>query len=179
MATRRPSRYWDAGVFLAWLKNEQWRLDEVKAVLKAAEAGQILLVTSSVSFVEVVKFDRKQAVVELPDTDCKKIEDFFRRSYIDVRLFDPLTAELARRYIWDYGLATRDAMHLATASRWHLTQLDTFDDHLLDLNGKFPDINISHPNLPVQLEMTDFIDATSPDQPEDEEGQDSIDLDEV
>lgn len=179
MATRRASRYWDAVVFLAWLKNEQWRLDEVKAVLKAAEAGQVLLVTSSVSFVEVVKLDRKQAVVEMPASDCKKIEDFFRRSYIDVRLFDPLTAELARRYIWDYGLQTRDAMHLATASRWHLTQLDTFDEHLLGLNGKFPGINISHPNLPVQFEMTDFIDATSPDQPEDEEGQDSNDPDEV
>jgi hypothetical protein len=70
-------------------------------------------------------------------------------------------------------------MHLATASRWHLTQLDTFDQHLLDLNGKFPNINISHPNLPVQLEMADFIDEAGPGQPDDEDGQGSGETDEV
>jgi predicted nucleic acid-binding protein len=178
MATRPTPRYWDAGVFLAWLKEEKWRLDEVNAVLKAAEAGHILLVTSSVSLVEVVKLDAKQAVIEIPAADCAKIEGFFRRSYISVRLLDPPTSAMARQYIWDYGLTTRDAMHLATAVSLHLTQLDTYDQDLLDLNGKVPGINISHPNVPVQFEMTDYtFDETPAENAEEDKGQDSGDSD--
>jgi predicted nucleic acid-binding protein len=175
----RSLRYWDAGVFIALLKPEAWRLDEVNAVLKVAEAGQILVVTSSVSLVEVVKLDAKQAIIEIPAADCAKIEGFFSRSYVSVRLLDFKVGATARDYIWRYGLDTRDSIHLATAVRYHLPQLDTYDQHLLDLNGKISGLNISHPNLPVQFEMADFNfdEAAADEDAEEDESQDAGDPD--
>jgi predicted nucleic acid-binding protein len=172
----RSIRYWDAGVFLALLKNEEWRIAEIQAVLKAAEAGQVLIVTSSVSLVEVVKLDQKQAIIEIPPADCAKIEGFFQRSYISVRLLDPRVSAMARQYIWQHGLSTRDAMHLATAVRYRIPQLDTYDQGLLDLNGQIPGLSISHPNLPLQTEMGDFMEADQPEADEDGEASNADDL---
>jgi hypothetical protein len=127
----------------------------------------------------VTKRDAKHAVIEIPVADRAKIEGFFHRAYITVRLFDFATAALARDFLWRYGLSTRDAMHLATAVRYHVPQLDTYDDGLIDLNGQVPGINISHPNLPLQYEMADFNfdEAPANEDAEEDESQDAGDPD--
>lgn len=151
-------RYWDTGPFLAWLRKETYRLGDVEPVIRAAEAGQIRLVTSAVTLVEVVKLDRKNAPIEVPPEDADTIRRYFLNSYIHVRTFDRPTATLARGLIWDYGLTTRDAMHLATAIRSRVTLLETFDgDDLIPLSGRVgdPPIEIRTPRYDPVLTVAD------------------------
>jgi predicted nucleic acid-binding protein len=144
-------RYWDTGPFLAWLKAETHRLADVEPVIRAAEAGKVRLVTSSVTLIEVVKLDQKNAPIEVPPDDAEKIRQFFLKSYISVRTFDRPTATLARQLIWDHGLTTRDAMHLATATRWRMPLLETLDaGDLIPLSGKVGD-----PAIEIRLPFFD------------------------
>lgn len=152
-------RYWDTGPFLAWLKNEAHRLVDVAPVIEAAEAGNVRLVTSSVTLVEVVKLDQKQAVVEIPPEDAEKIRQYFLRSYISIRTFDRPTATIARQLIWEHGLQTRDAMHLATAIRWKLPLLETYDvGDLVPLSGK-----VGNPPIEIRLPRYDIPDVSDED----------------
>jgi len=133
-------RYWDTAPFLAWLKRESHRLADVEPVIRAAEIGKVRLITSSVTLVEVVKLDQKDAAIQVPPEDAETIRQWFLRSFISLRTFDRPTATIARQLIWDHGLKTRDAMHLATAIRWRVPVLETFDsDDLIPLNGKVGD----------------------------------------
>jgi hypothetical protein len=46
----RPTKklhYWDSCVFLAFLKNEKDKINDCISVLKAAENGQVIIVTSA------------------------------------------------------------------------------------------------------------------------------------
>lgn len=152
-----PARYWDAGPFIAWLKQETRddRAARCEPVIRAAERGRMLLVTSSVSLVEVVKLDEKGARINVGKEAEAKITAFFRQPYILIRDHDFRTAELSRRLIWEYDLSTRDAIHAATALRWNMTQLDTFDGGLLALDGNLgpPPLRITVPELPEQMEL--------------------------
>ncbi len=132
------TRYWDAGPFLAWLKNEQRddRARRCESVIRPAERGELVIVTSSISLVEVVRLDQRGGVVNVGPEAAAAIDAFFRQPYISIRVVDVRIGELARDLIWRFGLSTRDALHLATALRYGITQVDTFDGGLLGLDGK-------------------------------------------
>lgn len=49
----KPRHYWDSCTFLAVLKNESDKINECLSVIKAAEAGEIIIVTSALTFIEV------------------------------------------------------------------------------------------------------------------------------
>lgn len=165
---RQKARYWDAGPFIAWLASEtrDERADRCAPIIKAAQSNQLLIVTSSVSLIEVVKLDKKDAVVNLPPEAEAKIVAFFHQPYISIRDFDPRTAEIARDLTWKHGLSTRDAMQAATALRWKVPQMDTFDGGLLKLDGVLgsPGLRITKPDLPQQLDL-----ALAADEPIDED----------
>lgn len=152
-------RYWDTGPFLAILKREAHRLADVEPVMRAAEAGEFRIVTSTVTLIEVVKLDQKQAPIEVPPEDAETIRSYFMRSHIIVRTFDRPTAEVARQLIWAHNLETRDAMHLATAIRSRVTLLETLDTKdLVPLSGMVGDPPIEirlpryDPPAPVDLD---------------------------
>jgi predicted nucleic acid-binding protein len=50
--------YWDSCVFLALLKNEPDKINECLAVLKAAKNRQVTIVTSALTFIEVVRLEK-------------------------------------------------------------------------------------------------------------------------
>ena len=63
-------------------------------------------------------------------------------------------AEDVRRLIRTHrGLTTLDAAHIATALRWHVPLLETYDDRLLNLNGLEgnPPLAILEPKWNVSL----------------------------
>lgn len=141
-------RYWDTGPILAWLKREAHHLPDVEPVIRATDEGRVRLVTSSVTLVEVVKLDQKNAPVTVPPEDAELIRKFFQRSALSVRALDSLTTGIARQLIWDHGLEVRDAVHLATALRWKIPLLETYDrKDLVRLSGKVgtPPIEIRLP----------------------------------
>jgi predicted nucleic acid-binding protein len=146
-----PIRYWDAATFLAWLKPEPARKPACEGWLDLARQGKLLIVTSTVTLAEVVKFD-KSDILNLPPETAATIEGFFRNSWISLRNVDPDIGERARGLMWDHALRVRDAIHLATALRYRAPFLDTYDDQLVALNDRFPEITIGYPpQVPVQL----------------------------
>lgn len=154
-------RYWDSVTFLGWLSDEPDKIPACKPVLEAAEAGTITLVTSALTIAEVLwlKGHKKVDAVH-----AKKIEAFFRHSWIVVREVDRFVAEDARELIWNKNVKPKDAIHLATALRQdvQLDQFDTFDDGLIKLSGSLgdPPLSIGHPSLPPRLPFESAVDET-------------------
>ena len=112
----------------------------------------MVLVTSALTITEVLwpKGHKKVAAQH-----AKKIEDFFRHSWIIVRELDRFIAEDARELVWNKNVKPKDAIHLATALRQdvQLDQFDTFDEDLIKLSGSLgdPPMTIGRPSLPPKL----------------------------
>ena len=97
----RPTKklhYWDSCVFLAFLKNEKDKINDCISVLKAAENGQVIIVTSALTFIEVVKLEKGQP--KLPKESEEKIRYFFPHEWIyiyDVDIRNPLSELMIRK----------------------------------------------------------------------------------
>lgn len=145
-------RYWDAVTFLGWLSEEADKVSDCKPVLEAAEAGSITLVTSALTIAEVLWLKGHKKV---DASHARKIEAFFRHSWIVIREVDRFVAEDARELVWNKNVKPKDAIHLATALRQDVTldQFDTFDGDLIKLSGTLgePPLTIGRPNLPAKL----------------------------
>ena len=149
-------RYWDSATFLGWLKAEPDKVEDCRPVLEAAKAGRITIITSAITIAEVLRLkghDRIDA------SQARKIEAFFRHSWIVVREVDRFVAEESRELIWYKNVTPKDALHLATALRQDvpIDQFDTFDGGLIKLSGTLgePPLTIGRPNLPAKLPFED------------------------
>lgn len=154
-----PRRYWDSSAFLGWLLPESEREDACNSVLQAAENGELEIVTSAFTLTEVIKLKGKP---ELKKEHEGQIAKFFQREYIILRNVDRFIALAAQRLVWDQGLTPKDSIHVATALRWKIPVLDTFDDRLIALNGKLaldegnpasPKLEITTPHVPMQMDL--------------------------
>ncbi|MBW4680668.1 MAG: PIN domain-containing protein [Microcoleus vaginatus WJT46-NPBG5] len=148
--------YWDSCTFLALLKNETDKINECISVIKAAQSGQVRIVTSTLTFIEVVKLEKGKP--KLPKEDEEKIRAFFKHEWISIYDVDRKIAELARELMWQYeGLKPKDSTHVATAVRAKVNVLDTFDDGLIKLSSKIgdPPLIIQRPFLQTQLDLFD------------------------
>lgn len=90
-------RYWDSDAFLGWLLNEHDKAPKCEGVLRAAEAGQLQIVTSALTLTEVIRLKGKP---RLPRTQEDRIRAFFEHDWIVVRDVDRFIAEDARELIW-------------------------------------------------------------------------------
>lgn len=150
----RERRYWDSDCFIGWLAEEEDKVPDCRTVIRAAEAGEVLIVTSSLTIAEVVKLKR---ATPIPRESAEKVRAFFRRSFIVVRELDRFLAERAQEVVWDYGVDPKDAVHVATAIATDVVQLDTFDERLIARSGKVgsPPLAIGRPFVPEQLAVFD------------------------
>jgi predicted nucleic acid-binding protein len=147
--------YWDSDAFLAWLLPEPARVPRCRAVIEAAEQGQVRLITSAITLSEVVHLKGKP---RMNDGDNEKIRDFFRNPYILIRNLDRRTADLSRELIWKQSLNPKDAIHLATAIFAGVKLMHTFDAELIAASEKFgdPKIKIEEPSIPQQMALSNF-----------------------
>lgn len=148
-------RYWDSGVFLAWLLPEPERTAACRGVIRAAEKGDLRIVTSGVTLTEVIKLKGRPPLKAEQEALINK---FFQHRYILVRNCDRFVAEYARQLIWEYpALKPKDSIHVATAIKTRLPVLDSYDDGLLALDGKVgtPALRIGEPHVPEQLSLLD------------------------
>lgn len=143
-----PRRYWDSTVFLAWLLPEPDRQPVCREVLKAAEDGQLQIVTSSITLTEVIKLPGRE---RLEKDQEQLIRRFFMNEYIIIQSVTRFVAEEARNLIWSYArLHPKDSIHVATALFIKEPVLDTFDEKdLIQLDGKLenPPLKIGNPSL--------------------------------
>lgn len=154
MATLPPRRYVDSDVFLGWLKNEPDKVEECRTVIRGAEEGLIVLVTSSLTLTEVIKLGPGREILE---TDQQKVVDFFKHEWIIVRLLDRRIAEYARQLIWKHGFAPKDSIHVATAVIERIPRMDTCDAELIGKSGQIgePPLIIGRPDLQHQSTFDD------------------------
>jgi len=142
-----PRCYWDSSCFIAWLKPEPERRARCQEVLRAAERGEIQIVTSAMSLIEVIKLDK--GPLQISQEKEKKISAFFKHNYIIIVQVSRQLGEQARSLIWNHGLRPRDSIHAATALSEKLTDLHTFDRDFLRLDRKIgkPLLTISEPHM--------------------------------
>jgi len=145
-------RYWDSCCFLGWLKEEPDKLGECEAGIRLAERGKLVLVTSALTLAEVLSLKGKNPI---PVADREKVRRFFENAYIDIYDVDRAIAEAAQDAVWNYGIAPKDAIHVATAISTArdlgIEQLDTFDNALIGHSRTIgnPPLVIGRPSLPV------------------------------
>jgi predicted nucleic acid-binding protein len=102
-----------------------------RAIIDEAKKGKVEILTSTLSFVEVCKKSDVRTVGE------DKIGAFFENDFILPMNLDRIVGEHARLLMTSgyTGLKPLDAVHLASAVLGQATEMHTFDDKLLKLNG--------------------------------------------
>jgi len=140
MKPKRRIFYWDSSVFIAFLNEESARSENVAQILEEAEAGDVFIITSSFTLVEVIKL---KGSTPIRIEDQKKVTDFFEKDYFRFVDATRKITEAARNLIWkSSGLWPKDAVHLASAvefgSRADLDCIHSYDRDFLALNGKLP-----------------------------------------
>lgn len=152
------SRYWDSNCFLKWLKEEPDH-EKCRGVLHEAVGGKIKILTSALTIAEVIFIKTGKKITQ---EQANEIRYMFEEDYIEIVNIDRHVSILARELMWSYeprSLRPNDALHIACAIRGasltkaKVINFDTFDDHLLKLNGIIindPPIIISNPNIMYQ-----------------------------
>ena len=145
-------RYWDACTFLSWFNDEEDRVEKCRGVVKHAEDGKLIIVTSALTLTEVVWL---KGCPRLDEDSEDTIRRFFEQEYVAVRTVDRVIAEMARRLVWEFNVKPKDSIHVATALQLSIPIIDTFDDGLIALDNKLgsPRIRIGQPNIPYQGEI--------------------------
>ncbi len=143
-------RLWDSNVILDYLSGNPNVQPDCDNLITQAGGGDLEIVVTAVTEAEVAFLDG------LSDDEAEaKIREFFPRKYIIPVAIDTHTATIARHLIRTHHLHGADAIHLATAIRWHIAILETTDPDLLKLNGLEgnPPITIQRPRFVGTLSM--------------------------
>lgn len=143
MANDTERIYWDACVFLSYVNGIAGRVETIDELLNQARAGNFELLTSSLSHAEVAFAAIEKEQGRLHADVEQKIDDLWRPgSPIKTVEFYDLIGLEARRVIrqgitqgWGL-LKPADAMHLATARKMNVSQMQTYDDRLLKWDGR-------------------------------------------
>lgn len=143
-------RYWDACAFLGWLRGEEDKAPTCRAVISEAQAGRVRIVTSTLTLPEVLWLKGKDPVAV---QHRERIRAFFRHEWIVLIHLDRAIGELAQEVVWEHGIRPKDAVHVATALKAGVEQLDTFDQGLQRASGTLghPPLSIGVPGIEGQL----------------------------
>lgn len=132
--------YWDACAWLGLINEESAKHRELEIIWKAAENGQCVIYTSTVSQVEVYKKKCERGDPKpLSDENDKQIAAMFWSGHVKLIQLDANVAESARSLLRAHQCLKKapDAIHLATALHWNCDVMHTYDGNdLLDLDGK-------------------------------------------
>ena len=129
--------YWDSCIFLDYIEGSHRWMPILDSLLdQASETGDIVIVTSTLSIVEVAFASAERDQKFLDDTVAAAIDDLWAdRSAVRLVEFDQLIAREARALLRTSlhagrGLKPMDAIHLATASLMRVSDCHTTDDRL-------------------------------------------------
>lgn len=137
MSDRPPLLYWDADVLLSWVEDHAERSPLIELLLGDARAGQLEIVTSVISQVEVAfsATERMQRALS-PEVEQKINGLWEPGGPVKIVEVYPLIAVRARTLIregvprgWS-GLRANDAIHLATARQMEVVEFHSYDDTL-------------------------------------------------
>jgi predicted nucleic acid-binding protein len=90
--------YWDSAAFLGLLNDEPDKAKACGDVWRAAERGQIKIVTSTLTVAEVIYL---KGVSKLDPAKRPRVSNFFKANHIVLKPLIRIIAELARDVVWD------------------------------------------------------------------------------
>jgi predicted nucleic acid-binding protein len=136
--TDRPDvrLYWDANCFLSYINGIPDRLPDLDALLAEASRGEVEILTSTISMVEVAFGQAEQDNKQLdPGVEAALNELWTPSSPIELVEFYPQIAQRAKDLMrsglpMGWQLKPMDAIHLATAQHFEATYIHTYDDKL-------------------------------------------------
>lgn len=148
--------HWDSDCFLGLLKQDPDKIKRCKGTTAKAEEGGLVIVTSAITLIEVIKLQKGK--VRFKAKDEKIIREFFKNPYINVHNVDSEIGLSARDLIWKHDLSQRDSIHVATALKLKISKMHTFDQKLHKLSNKHgnPKLKICRPDIDHQLEFKDL-----------------------
>lgn len=133
--------YWDSCIFLLYIEGSPEWMPILDSLLdQASRTGDIVIVTSTLSIVEVAFATDEKAGGMLDDAIVAAIDELWAdRSAVQLVEFDQLIAREARRLLRrsvqiDRSLKPMDAIHLATAAVMQVADCHTTDDRLQNWN---------------------------------------------
>lgn len=123
-----PIYYWDACLFLAWIKDEErpsGEMDGVREIIELSKRRDALIMTSVLTSVEVLS-------AKIPvgmDTLFQQLMRRVNRVGIDTKIVT-LAHDIRNHYskLGGKTVATPDAIHLATAIIYRANEFHTFDN---------------------------------------------------
>lgn len=148
-------RYWDSDIFFTWLKKEKNKYDKCRGIMKEFEKGELEIFTSALTIAEVLYLKGRE---KIDKEKSKKIVEFFKNESIVIVNLDRYIAGMARDFVWNYKVAPKDAIHVASAVKSKIPVLDTFDGELIKLSneiGEDPPLKITIPDIPFQEDFLD------------------------
>jgi predicted nucleic acid-binding protein len=136
MRQGKPTYYWDACLFLAWLKDEQREAGDMEGlaeVIWMVDRNRVTISTSVVTKGEIWQSTLTEQAKGMFTQMLK------RRNVVLVNLTDPiseLSATIRQFYVGrKEQMDLPDAQHLATAIAYKTDEFHTFDDKLLNKSG--------------------------------------------
>ncbi len=134
--------YWDACVLLSYINGMPERVLVIDELLRQSRAGQVELITSAISQVEVAfaASEQEQGALD-QDVEDRIAELWAPGSPVKAVEFYELIGQRARALMrqgiaqgWGQ-LKAADAIHLATAQQMGVEEFHTYDRRLLKWNG--------------------------------------------
>lgn len=153
--------YWDTCAWLALINEEAGRKPDVDAVYSQARAGRVELWTSNMSIVEANRLEAEmQQAKPIPPDSLAILDGLFFQPFVKLVPVDTDIAKRARKLIRETPRlrVKADAIHLASAMRWSIPVLHTYDgSDLTHLDGKIicedgTRMTICYPKDPFQDE---------------------------
>ena len=151
MVDPKKRLYWDTSVFLCFLNEaEEERRDICQDILDHAKDGDVEIITSMYSLVEVIRPKGIKFPTQLTPTEVEKLEGMFRWPWLKkIQIHEDLAIS-ASRLARAHGLKPADAIHAATAISEQVTELQKWDS---DFSKIAHLISVTEPTYLSQLPL--------------------------
>jgi predicted nucleic acid-binding protein len=136
MASSAPRVYLDACVLLSYIEDDADRMPDIEELLRRGAAGELELLTSVLSHVEVAYLTEERDAGRLSEKARDAIEALWLHPspVRSVEFYPQLAAEarelVRRAMVQGNRLTPTDAIHLATAASWGCPDFFTYDNAL-------------------------------------------------
>lgn len=135
--------YFDSCVFIALLKAEEGRIDDIKALFDLASMGSLNIVTSTLTITEVLHIGEYST--RIPKEDRDKVKALFANDYIVFQTVTKHIADFAQEFVWEYDIRPKDSIHIATAIANKIPILYSYDSKLIAISG----VNTPHGSITI------------------------------